>query len=132
MNAYKTIAVRAANRAGDFIAKAFANRDRIIAQSKGTNDFVSNIDEQAEQLIIDTIHKSYPDHAIFAEESGHQGKSDVEWVIDQSMAQPISYVAFPISVFQLQYVKKARQLPQWFSIHFKMKCSVPQKVLVHN
>ncbi len=82
MNAYKTIAVRAANRAGDFIAKAFANRDRIISQNKGPNDFVSNIDEQAEYLIIDTIKKSFPDHAIFAEESGHQGKSDTVWVID--------------------------------------------------
>ncbi len=40
MNAYKNIALRAANRAGDFVAKAFADRDRIIAQSKGLNDFV--------------------------------------------------------------------------------------------
>lgn len=82
MNAYKNIAVRAAERAGNFVAKAFANRDRIIAQSKGPNDFVSNIDKQAEEIIIDAIKYSYPDHAILAEESGQHGESDTVWIID--------------------------------------------------
>ena len=82
MNAYKNIAVRAAERAGSFVAKAFINRDRIIAKSKGPNDYVSNIDSQAEEIIIDTIKHSYPDHAIIAEESGQHGDSDTVWVID--------------------------------------------------
>ncbi|NVK21343.1 MAG: inositol monophosphatase [Kangiellaceae bacterium] len=109
MNAYKNIAVRAANRAGDFVAKAFGDRDRIIAQSKGINDFVSNIDRKAEQIIIDTIQLSYPEHAILAEESGHiEGKGDdaqVTWVIDPidgttNFLQGIPHFAISIAVKQ--------------------------------
>ena len=36
----------------------------------------------AEREIIDTIHRSHPDHAIHAEESGRQGTSDTVWIID--------------------------------------------------
>lgn len=82
MNAYKNIAIRAANRAGDFIAKAFADRDRFVSQLKNPNDYVTNIDQKAEIIIIDTIKASYPDHAIIAEESGSQGDSETVWVID--------------------------------------------------
>jgi myo-inositol-1(or 4)-monophosphatase len=105
MNAYKNIAVRAAERAGNFVAKAFANRERIIAQSKGPNDFVSNIDKQAEEIIIDAIKYSYPDHAILAEESGHHGDSDTVWVIDPidgttNFLQGIPHFAISIAVKQ--------------------------------
>lgn len=105
MNAYRNIAVRAASRAGDFIAKAFNDRSRIIAQSKSENDFVTNIDRQAEQIIIDTIKHSYPDHAILAEESGHQGDGDVLWVIDpidgtSNFMQGVPHFAISIAVKQ--------------------------------
>jgi len=105
MNAYKNIAVRAAERAGNFVAKAFANRERIIAQSKGPNDYVSNIDKQAEEIIIDAIKYSYPDHAILAEESGQHGDSDTVWVIDPidgttNFLQGIPHFAISIAVKQ--------------------------------
>lgn len=103
MDSYKNIAVRAASRAGNFVAKAFANRERIIAQSKAPNDYVSNIDTQAEEIIIDTIKYSYPDHAILAEESGAQGSGDTVWVIDPidgttNFLQGIPHFAISIAV----------------------------------
>jgi len=77
-----TTAVRAARAAADYIVRASRRIDNLHVDQKGPNDFVTEVDQQAEQLIIDTIHKAYPDHAILAEESGEQGEHDYQWVID--------------------------------------------------
>jgi len=79
-----TIAVRAARAAGNILKRSQQNLDQVHWTAKGRNDFVSEADRAAEMLIIDTIHQSYPDHAILAEESGNTGneESQVEWIID--------------------------------------------------
>ena len=82
MHAMLNIAVRAARKAGDIIARACDQVDTLKVRHKAENDFVSEIDQRAEQAIIDTLLKAYPDHAILAEESGSQGNSEYEWVID--------------------------------------------------
>jgi len=83
MQALLTIAVRAARKAGDFVMR---EADRIKSvESKSQNDYVTNVDQAAEQLIIETIAHSYPEHAFLGEESGESGpneKSDFQWVID--------------------------------------------------
>ena len=76
------IAVRAAHAAGDHIVKCMDRIEGITIDSKGRNDFVSEVDHQSESIIIDTIHKSYPGHAILAEERGQQGDNEYQWVID--------------------------------------------------
>lgn len=79
------IAVRAARRAGEIIVRGLNRLHRLEVHAKGQNDFVSEIDMQAERDILETIHRSYPDHAILAEESGaHEGRRDSEftWIID--------------------------------------------------
>jgi myo-inositol-1(or 4)-monophosphatase len=76
------IAVRAARNAGNVIARAVDRLDTVQVATKSENDFVSNIDRQAEQEIIQTLRKAYPNHGILAEESGaHQG-DDYVWIID--------------------------------------------------
>ncbi|PJG82981.1 inositol-1-monophosphatase [Caviibacterium pharyngocola] len=84
MNPMLNIAIRAARKAGNVVAKGYERRDEIQTLSKGTNDFVTNIDKAAESAIIEVIKKSYPDHTIIAEESGAlEGKeSDIQWIID--------------------------------------------------
>ncbi|OOR99442.1 inositol monophosphatase [Haemophilus paracuniculus] len=85
MNPMLNIAIRAARKAGNVIAKGYeqAPSDIEVAQ-KGANDFVTAIDKAAEQAIIEVIRKSYPDHAIVGEESGILAgeNADVQWVID--------------------------------------------------
>jgi len=78
------IAVRAARRAGDIIARASERVDTLTVTRKSHNDFVSEVDRRAEQEIIQIIHKAYPDHAILAEESGaqQQGSDTHLWIID--------------------------------------------------
>ncbi|UAY78631.1 inositol-1-monophosphatase [Pasteurella canis] len=84
MNPMLNIAIRAARKAGNVIAKSYERRDDIQTTLKNKNDYVTNIDKASEQAIIEVIKKSYPDHTIITEESGAlEGKdSDVQWVID--------------------------------------------------
>jgi myo-inositol-1(or 4)-monophosphatase len=82
MNPTTNIAVRAARQAGNIIMRSFGRLDTLTVAEKRANDFVSEVDRNAEQAIIDTIRRAYPGHAILAEESGTQGRNEFEWVID--------------------------------------------------
>ena len=80
------IAVRAARRAGNLIASAVEQVDRLEITEKASNDFVTQVDRQAEEAIISVIRDAYPDHSILGEEGGElEGKKDgvnYQWVID--------------------------------------------------
>jgi len=82
MHPMLNIAVRAARQAGSLIMRSLQHVDHLEVTAKGLNDFVTDVDRLAEQEIINTIKKSYPDHAIMAEESGETGQNDVVWIID--------------------------------------------------
>ncbi|CDI00794.1 inositol monophosphatase [Candidatus Competibacter denitrificans Run_A_D11] len=83
MNPVLTIAQRAALSAGRILLRHFDHLERLNVTAKQRNDFVSDADLQAEQEIIQTLRKSYPNHAILAEESGAQpGQEEYQWVID--------------------------------------------------
>lgn len=82
MQALLNIAVSAARKAGSFISRALERVDTLQVDSKGYNDFVTEVDRRAEQEIIQVIHKAYPHHAILAEESGEEGDNESVWIID--------------------------------------------------
>jgi myo-inositol-1(or 4)-monophosphatase len=75
-------AVKAARRAGNIIVRASRNLDVLSVREKAAKDFVSEVDREAEQAIISTLHEAYPGHAILAEESGASGTSEYQWIID--------------------------------------------------
>ena len=75
-------AVKAARRAGNIISRATRNLDIVAVREKAVNDFVSEVDREAEHAIIQTLHEAYPGHAILAEESGASGASEYRWIID--------------------------------------------------
>jgi myo-inositol-1(or 4)-monophosphatase len=75
-------AITAARRAGTFIVRSMEKRQYLQIDIKGQNDFVSEVDRQAENTIIKILRKAYPSHAILAEESGAQKGDDYQWVID--------------------------------------------------
>ena len=79
------IAIKAARAAGAIINRASLDIERLQVTAKSHNDFVTEVDQAAEQVIIDTIREAYPGHGILAEESGRtQGAkhSDFVWIID--------------------------------------------------
>ena len=76
------IAVRAARNAGNIIVRALEHIDRLNVKTKSENDFVTEVDKAAEQEIIRTIRKAFPNHGILAEESGQVSGDDFTWIID--------------------------------------------------
>jgi myo-inositol-1(or 4)-monophosphatase len=79
------IAIKAARAAGAIINRASLDVDKVQVESKGVNDFVTEVDKHAEAVIIDTLLQAYPGHGILAEESGRElGSQDSEfvWIID--------------------------------------------------
>jgi myo-inositol-1(or 4)-monophosphatase len=79
------IAVKAARAAGAIINRAALDLDLLKVARKGPNDFVSEVDQAAEQAIIDILLEAYPGHGILAEETGRErGAADSEylWIID--------------------------------------------------
>lgn len=77
-----TIAVRAAREASRIITRNFNRIDRLTITDKGSNDFVSEVDRNAEAVIINILREKYPHHAILAEESGKHVGDDYQWIID--------------------------------------------------
>ncbi len=76
------IAIRAARSAGNLIVRSLQHVEHLEITQKSKNDFVTDVDRLAEQEIINTIRKAYPEHAILAEESGNTGENDTVWIID--------------------------------------------------
>lgn len=77
------IAVNAARQAGEIINRYVEQVDRLKITPKNSHEYFSEVDIKAEQVIINTIHKAYPEHGILAEESGiQQSDSDTVWIID--------------------------------------------------
>ncbi len=86
MHPMVNIAVRAARAAGDVIARSVDRLDRVHVEAKGRHDFVSDIDRKAEEVILYTLNKAYPGHAVLAEESGSHfkgsGTAEYTWIVD--------------------------------------------------
>ena len=84
MHPMLNIAVRAARRAGSIINRAALDGGGgLKVTSKRAKDFVTQVDQAAEQAIIDIVRKSYPEHGLLAEESGaSQADAEFVWIID--------------------------------------------------
>ena len=84
MHPMLNVAVKAARRAGAIINRAAFDGTVLAVRSKQANDFVTQVDQAAENAIIDIVRRAYPAHAILAEESGATASTsaDYRWVID--------------------------------------------------
>ena len=94
MQAKLNIAKRAARRAGKIILQASnsvgsldaENIKKLDVQEKSANDWVTEIDKKAEEIIFSTLRDAFPDHGFLGEESGliegnGEGK-DYLWIVD--------------------------------------------------
>ena len=76
--------MRAARKAGENIVRASDELHRFEVKAKGVNNFVTEVDINAEREIVYHLQKAFPDHAILGEESGLIGSAEAEyrWIID--------------------------------------------------
>ena len=79
------VAIKAARAAGALINRAALDVENVRVATKQVNDFVTEVDQAAERVIIETLLGAYPSHGILAEESGKEfgaQDSDFVWIID--------------------------------------------------
>ena len=79
------IAIKAARAAGSIINRAALDLEVLKVGQKGPNDYVSEVDQAAENAIINVLLEAYPGHGILAEESGSERgakHSEYVWIID--------------------------------------------------
>lgn len=81
-----TIARRAAERGADIAMKQRKSSKALLVESKGTADFVTNVDRASQEAIVREISTAYPAHRVLAEEQGADGIGDptspFRWIID--------------------------------------------------
>jgi myo-inositol-1(or 4)-monophosphatase len=81
MSNMMTLAIEAAREAGAFLHSHF--RSSLTVETKEDRSLVTNVDREAERLIVERIEASFPDHDILAEERGQRSQgSDHCWIID--------------------------------------------------
>ena len=74
-------AVEAARRAGRVIAERYPDARDVTV--KGLRDIVTEVDAEAETVILELIRARFPKHAILSEEGGgSDATSDHVWVVD--------------------------------------------------
>lgn len=76
------IAIKAARAGGQILLRHLSRLESIPVVEKERNDFVSEVDRNAEKEILREIRRVFPRHAILAEESGAIGDARQVWVID--------------------------------------------------
>ncbi len=79
------MAVKAARTAGAIINRAALDVEAVRVSQKQANDFVTEVDHASEEAIIETLLGAYPQHGIWAEESGRthgRDNADHIWIID--------------------------------------------------
>ena len=75
------LGIDAAREAGKFLLGNFGKIKSI--DKKGDRNFATNLDKEAENMIIDRIKTKFPNQGIMAEESGSNGiEDDYLWIID--------------------------------------------------
>ncbi|SDM19755.1 myo-inositol-1(or 4)-monophosphatase [Halogranum gelatinilyticum] len=74
------VATRAARAGGDYLADEF--RTGHVEAEYSTDDVKAVADREAEARVLDAIRAEFPGHALHGEESGRQGDSEYEWVVD--------------------------------------------------
>lgn len=69
--------------AGLLALEWFKNRESLISEKKGPQDWVSNADHEVEKMIKERLKLIFPEDNFFGEESGFkQKKSEGIWVVD--------------------------------------------------
>lgn len=73
-------ATEAARLAGQVLTEKFGGPRQI--EQKGLIDLVTDADKAAEEAALGHIRRTFPDHAILAEEEGASGSSTTRWIVD--------------------------------------------------
>ncbi|MCW5221869.1 inositol monophosphatase family protein [Verminephrobacter aporrectodeae] len=105
------VAIKAARAAGAIINRGALDVESVRISQKQINDYVTEVDQAAEKIIIETLLAAYPGHGILAEESGRElGAKDSEcvWIIDPLDGTTNFIHGFPVYCVSIALAVKGR------------------------
>ena len=78
------IMIKASEKASKILIRDFGEVEKLQVSLKGPNNFVTNADRKAEEIIIDELEKSKKNFSFLTEESGFIENNDKDnfWIID--------------------------------------------------
>lgn len=83
MNSFLETAIAAARLSGKLLLESLESGFRSPIERKQKFDFVTEVDRQSEEAIIEFIRRRHPEHSFLAEESGGSGaQQEFLWIID--------------------------------------------------
>lgn len=84
LNVRAAIAQDIVREAGEVARMAFLDRNGLSVTTKGTQDWVTNVDLEVETLIRQRLQASFPDDVVLGEEGGQSAASDsgTMWIVD--------------------------------------------------
>lgn len=96
--------------AGNLARAAFADRDQLSVHTKGTQDWVTNVDLEVETLIRRRLAEAFPGESILGEEDGYGGASAdaTTWIVDPIDGTTCFLLGIPQWCVVLGYVEHAR------------------------
>ncbi len=107
----KQAAIDAAHSAAVILQKHFGQMHTRTVTQKAEFDFVTEIDREAEQCIVDHLHTVFPEHTIYAEEQGlTAGTSEYCWIIDPLDGTTNFIHGFPFFSISIALKKQAQLL----------------------
>ncbi|MXV11997.1 inositol monophosphatase [Xanthomonas sp. LMG 8992] len=77
-----TVMVKAARLAGNVLLRHINRLEALNVVQKDRMDYASEVDADAEKVIVKELRRAYPDYGVMGEESGVQGGGRYMWVID--------------------------------------------------
>lgn len=120
------VALRAARAAGRVHLK-WLSRTSVTRKSNAI-DLVTEADQESEAAVIDILRRSFPAHAVLAEESGaNEHTSEHRWIIDPLDGTTNFAHGFPQFCVSIAYERRGRVQVAVVLDAFKKECFVSQR-----
>ncbi len=101
---------RITQQASKLALQFFEAPERLEAQLKGHQDWVTKADRAVEAFVQEQLHKSFPGESFLGEESGHTGSNDAVWVCDPIDGTQNFMRGIPTFGITLAFVSQGRTL----------------------
>jgi myo-inositol-1(or 4)-monophosphatase len=83
VGAIETVARTVISEMGHIIAAQLGRVAAADVHAKGPADYVTEIDRKCEDLLLETVHKEFPDHRVISEEQPARAWDDgITWIVD--------------------------------------------------
>src|SRR5665213_503488 len=102
-NEYLDFAKELAREAGDIMLKYF--KPDIEQHYKADKTLVTVADEKINQLVIDRVGQTYPEHSVLGEEASNDKQAEYAWICDPIDGTNPFAKGLPVSTFSLALTK---------------------------